>query len=85
MTLPHEELRSLKMAKKFIVEQCLWQSRLGMLKMILSGRFNKWKVDAYYSIKHYPFDCHIDQMYEDKVCMKCEDSKRFCKCKKGND
>ena len=63
MSLPYENKRALKVTHEFM------RDILGM-KVTDFRRMNKeefaaWKKEAYYCIKHYPFDCQIDQMYKE--------------------
>lgn len=84
MTMPSEEIRALKRAHKFLVEECLWQSWKTMLWKIITGRFKQWRHDCYWlCLRHYPFDCKIDRLYSNEVCPDCESDRQFCKCKNG--
>lgn len=85
MTMPHEELNALKRAHVFLVQQCLWQTPWSMLWLILTGRFQKWRKDAYWCLRHYPYDCKLDRLYLSDVCPDCYQTRNFCKCKKEND
>ena len=82
MSLAHENLRALKKSHRFIIEECLWKTRFQWLKLIISRkRFNEFKKEAYYAIKHFPFDCELDRLYSPYVCHECGESKQFCRCK----
>jgi len=70
MSLPHENLRSLKQTHQKMRDLLAIPNKSFFAKMT-PEEFKKWRNDIYYAIKHYPFDYDLDRLYADKVCLKC--------------
>ena len=79
MTMPSEEVMSLKCAHEFI--RSILAMKPSDFRKMDKQAFKAWREEAYYAIKHYPFDCHIDELYKNHVCMNCGSDVEFCKCK----
>ena len=72
MTLPSEQVGALKRTREFLRE-------------ILNGARMPTKVlrdKAYSCLRHYPWDLHIDQRWDDDVCEHGEDRQWCRKCGK---
>jgi hypothetical protein len=84
MTLPHEEVATLKRAHRFLSNLMVRVRYKRFLLGLLCSRAKREEFvsDIYRCVKHFPFDIHIDTRWGDSVCPKCEDTIDFCKCKK---
>ena len=65
MTLPDEELRALKQTHEFM--RNILTMRVSDFRKMKKGEFEKWRKDAYYCIKHYPFDYTIEALWEERI------------------
>ena len=63
MTHPSQEVIALKGARKFITEECVWQTLGSMLKIIFSGRFHLWQQYASSCLRNFPTDSRIDSLF----------------------
>ena len=62
MTLPNEELRALKQTHGFM----RWL--LSVKKMdLINMPIDDLKKEVYHCIKHYPFDCVLDEMWKERI------------------
>ena len=75
MTMPHEEYNTIRYKVKAFLN---WLSETPM-KDITRKELRKRCSSVR---RHYPFDYQIEKMFSDRVCMKCENTKEFCTCKK---
>ena len=66
MTLPNEELRALKRTHEFMRDILAIPNRAHFSKMT-KEEFEAWKREAYYCIKHYPFDFVLDELWEERI------------------
>ncbi len=81
MTMPSEELRSLKRAHKFL-RDIIFMSRKNFLQLAMSKTRRKMFIaDAASALRHYPFDFRLDCLYKKDVCHDCGSDTQFCKCK----
>ena len=86
MSIPEENLRALKRSHKFI--SSLLTMKKQTFRNMSADEFEIWRKTAYSCVRHYPFDCHLDQLYSDLICQECGQSKPFHKmgCEsKGSD
>ena len=65
MSLPEENKRALKATHKFMTA-ILGMKVSDFRKMGQEG-FDEWRRDAYWCIKHYPFDCQIDSYFRSNL------------------
>ncbi len=82
MTLPHEEVYTLKRAHRFLRELAMnsWQWQYFAKLTISKKAREQFRQIIRSCTRHYPFDFHIDQRWSDDVCVNCGDSKQWCKC-----
>jgi len=69
MSLPDEELRSLKQANEFITEMITcFHSKKWLLRLLVSKKARlAMSRYAYYARKHYPFDHVLDAMWAERI------------------
>jgi hypothetical protein len=61
----------------------MWRDRRWLLSLLFSKRCREQMVhDTYYCLRHYPFDCHINDRWANDVCDICDESKQWCVCDK---
>ena len=77
MSLPDENVRALKRTHEFMRD--ILTMRVSDFRKMKKEEFERWRREAYYCIKHYPFDCEIDQKWSDEVCLACGQDKRWHK------
>lgn len=65
MTLPNEELRALKRTHQFMLD--ILSMRVSDFRKMSKEEFEKWRIEAYYCIKHYPFDFQLEQMWDERI------------------
>lgn len=75
MSLPEEKKRALKRTHEFM--RSLLTMRLSDFRKMKKEEFEEWRKEAYYCIKHYPFDVDIDRYFENEVCKECGFSNPF--------
>ena len=62
MTMPNEELRALKQTHEFM-RWLLSVKKVDLVNMPI----NDLRKQVYYCIKHYPFDCVLDKIWEERM------------------
>ena len=75
MSLPDEEVRSLKRTHKFMCD--ILAMRVSDFRKMKKEGFEEWRQEAYYCIKHYPIDFEIDKRWSDEVCLECGRDRRW--------
>ena len=82
MTLPHEEVYTLKRTRRFLNELAMngWRWQYFAKLAISKKAREQFRLRIRSCTRHYPFDFHIDQRWSDDVCVNCGDSKQWCKC-----
>ena len=65
MTLPDQELQALKRTHEFM--RSILTMRVSDFRKMKKEEFERWRTDCYYCIKHYPFDCTIDRLWEERI------------------
>jgi len=61
MTIPSEELNALKRTHKFLMELI----RMNITEIRKNAR--NIRKEASSCLHHYPFECHLDDMYEKRI------------------
>ena len=77
ITLPNEEVWALKKTHRFMRD--ILSMRVSDFRKMGKEGFAEWRKEAYYCIKHYPFDMHIDRRWSDDVCEECGQDRRWHK------
>lgn len=77
MSLPDEKVRALKRTHEFMRD--ILTMRVSDFRKMGRAGFEEWRREAYYCIKHYPFDYEIDKKWSDEVCLVRGQDKRFHK------
>ena len=62
MSLPNERIWAMKRTHEFM-RDILWIKNKSHFAKMTKEEFEAWKREAYYAIKHYPFDYLIDKYY----------------------
>jgi len=65
MTMPHEEVRSLKQTREFL--RSILPMRLCDFRKMKKADFDKWKEGLHSCLRHYPWDTTIDRRWGDET------------------
>jgi hypothetical protein len=77
MTMPNEELAALKRSHKFLSAVIFMRKQT--FRNMSVEEFEGWRKEAISCIRHFPFDFHLDKLYENQVCIECGEPVEFHK------